>query len=82
MGRTKNLSTSCSDTKTYTSNITYNIQWNVTNRRNNRLFPFHWFLIEIHNILQWTVGSTVCYRESENWMMETAYSKVKVGNLL
>ena len=25
----------------------------------NISYVFHWFLIQIHNILQWTVGSTL-----------------------
>ena len=54
-------------------------QWNVTNIRSNLLHVFHWFLMQIHNILQWTVVSTVFYRKSDNWSMETVYSKLKVG---
>ena len=46
------------------------------------LYVFHWFLIQIRNILQWTVVATVRYRKSDNWLMETVYSKLKVGNLL
>ena len=34
------------------------------------------------DILQWAVDSTVSYRKSDNWMMETVYSELKVGNLL
>ena len=29
-----------------------------------------------------SVGSTVRYGKSDNWMIETGYSKLKVGNLL
>ena len=25
--------------------------------------------------------STVCYRKSDNWMMETVYSELRLGNL-
>ena len=35
--------------------------------------------MQIPNILQWTVVSTVCYSKSDNWMMETLYSELKVG---
>ena len=31
------------------------------------LYAFHWFLIQIHNILQSTVGSKVHYRKKDNW---------------
>ena len=63
------------------------IQWSVTknvrdHRSNNLLHVFHLFLIQIRNILQWTVGSAVGYRKSDNWMMEAVYYKLKVGNLL
>ena len=43
---------------------------------------FHWFLIQTRKILQWKVVSTACYRKSDNWMMETVYSELKVGSLL
>ena len=35
-----------------------------------------------HNILQGIVGSTVLYRKIDNWVMETVYSELQVGNLL
>ena len=40
-------------------NMKNQIQRNETNRTNNLLHVFHLFLIQIHNILQWTVSSTV-----------------------
>ena len=46
------------------------------------LYAFHWFLIQIHNILQSTVGFKVHYRKKDNWMTETVYSELKAGNLL
>ena len=47
------------------------------------LYAFHWwFLIQICNILQWRVGSTVRYRKSGKLMIESVYSELKVRNLL
>ena len=40
------------------------------------MYVFHWFLIQICDILQWTVVSTVRYRKSDNWMMEIVYSEL------
>ena len=47
------------------------------------LYIFDWFLMQIRNILQWTVVSTARYlKKNDNWMMmETVYSELKVGNL-
>ena len=45
------------------------------------LYVSQWFLIQI-NILPWTVGCTVRYSKTGNWMMETIYSELKVDNLL
>ena len=39
---------------------------------------FTGFLKQIRNILQCVFK--VRYRKSENWMMETVYSELKVGN--
>ena len=52
------------------------------NRSNNSFVCFYRFLMQIRHILQWTMVSTVRYRKSDNWMMETVYSEPKVGNLL
>ena len=46
------------------------------------LYLFCWFLIQIRNILQWVVVSTMRYRKGDNWMIGTVYSELKVGNLL
>ena len=70
VGRIKNLTTSC-------RNIKNQIQWNVINRSNNLLYVFHWFLVQIHNILQWTADSRVPYEKRDNWMMETSYNCTK-----
>ena len=43
---------------------------------------FTWVLLQIPNVLQWTVGSTVRYRKSDKWMVKIVYSKLKVGSLL
>ena len=45
-------------------------------------YGFRWFFIQTRNILQWTVVSTVRYTKCDNWMMETAYSKLNVGNFV
>ena len=34
------------------------------------------------NILELTVASTLRYRKSDNWIMVTVHSELKVGNLL
>ena len=47
-----------------------------------KFYVFHWFLMQIRNILQWAAVSTACYGKSDNWTMETVYSELKVGNLL
>ena len=41
----------------------------------------HWFLKQIRKILQWAVIATVRYRKNDNWMMETVFSELKLGNL-
>ena len=51
-------------------------------REYENVFVFHWFLMQIPNILQWTVVSTAHYSKSDNWTMEIIYSKLKIGNLL
>ena len=32
-------------------------------------------------MVEWTAVSTVGYRKSDNWIMETVYSELKGGNL-
>ena len=88
-GRIKNLSKYCRKEYKKLNSVfalflflIQTVKCNWPRRSNNLLYVFHWFLMQIHNILRWTVGSTVHYRKSKNWMMKTVYSKLKIGNFL